>query len=229
MRNTTQSGRETHTRQRRLILPAPSAAAAKLLFLIDEALTAEQLQAAAAEIYCALADGLISDEDAQFLHTRIEKRRPKRSVRPAPNISALGESIPRALGRFKSRQHPRSPNRQASRERRRKLGGSSALPDTLRPYYTEGQRAVLAIISFECKSRGKCDFPIDKIAALAGVGRTSVQTTLHEARRLNHINITERPRPGRKNLTNLVTIISPEWRAWIKNAPDTKGGLGPIL
>ena len=83
--------------------------------------------------------------------------------------------------RFAPRQRPRSPDRQASRDRRRRLGGSSALPDTLRHYYTEGQRAVLCIIAGEIKHRGVCALPIDKIATLAGVCRTTVQTTLHEA------------------------------------------------
>jgi hypothetical protein len=54
---------------------------------------------------------------------------------------------------------------------------------------------------------------------LAGVCRTTVQTTLHEARRLNHIAITERPMPGRKHLTNLVAVVFIEWRAWIKRGP----------
>lgn len=72
-----------------------------------------------------------------------------------------------------------------------------ALPDDLRQYYTEGQRAVLFIVATEIKKPGVCDLPIDKIALLAGVCRTTVQTTMHEARRLNHIRITERPVPGR--------------------------------
>ncbi|MFO1126400.1 MAG: hypothetical protein U1E25_14725 [Methylocystis sp.] len=78
------------------------------------------------------------------------------------------------------------------------------MPANLRCHYTEGQRAVLCIIKGEVKHHGLCDLPIGKIAALAGVCRTTVQTTLHEARRLGHIKITERPRPGRKNLTNVI-------------------------
>ena len=84
----------------------------------------------------------------------------------------------------------------------------------------------MAIVSLECQRRGERDFPIDKIAAHAGVCRTSVQTTLHEARRLSHIEITERRRRGRKNLTNLIKIISPAWRAWLKNGSRTNGGTG---
>lgn len=130
------------------------------------------------------------------------------------------------VGRFLPRQRPRSPNRQASRDRRRRLGGSSALPDTLRHYYTEGQRAVLCIIAGEIKHHGVCDLPIDKIAALAGVCRTTVQTTLHEGRRLLHLKVTERPRQGGKHLTNLVEIISTDWRAWIKRAPSVHRPIG---
>lgn len=133
---------------------------------------------------------------------------------------------PIRASRLLPRQRPRSPNRQASRDRRRRLGGSSALPDTMRHYYTEGQRAVLCIIAGEIKHHGVCDLPIDKIAALAGVCRTTVQTTLHEGRRLFHLKITERPMRGRKSLTNLVEIRSPEWRAWISRAPSEHRPIG---
>jgi hypothetical protein len=92
------------------------------------------------------------------------------------------------------------------------------LPDQLRHYYTEGQRAVLFIVAGENTRHGTCNLPIDKIAALAGVCRTTVQTTLHEARLRSHIKIIERPRPGRKSLTNLVEVISPDWRHWIRRS-----------
>lgn len=133
---------------------------------------------------------------------------------------------PFRASRFTPRQRPRSPDRQASRDRRRRLGGSSALPDTLRHYYTEGQRAVLCIIAGEVKHHNVCDLPIDKIAALAGVCRTTVQTTLHEARRICHIKITERPVRGRKHLPNIVEIVSKEWRAWIKRGPSAHRPIG---
>lgn len=131
-------------------------------------------------------------------------------------------SIPDAPGRrvFKPRQRPRSPDRKASRDRRRRLGGSSALPDTLRQHYTEGQRAVLCIVAGEVKRHGVCDLPIDKIGALAGVGRTTVQTTLNVAKGLRHVAITYRWRRGQKNLPNVVGITSAEWLTWIKRGPS---------
>lgn len=132
----------------------------------------------------------------------------------------------RDWSRLVSRQRQRSPDRKASRDRRRMLGGSSALPDNLRHHYTEGQRAVLCIVAFEIKRHGVCDLAIDNIAALAGVGRTTVQNALHEARRLGHLTITERPRRGRKSLTNLVRISSAEWRAWISRGPSAARLIG---
>jgi len=86
--------------------------------------------------------------------------------------------------------------------------------------FTEGQRAVLAIVAGEVKHHGVCDLPYDAIAAKAGVCRTTVQTTMHEARRLGHITIIERPRPGKKNLTNLVRISSLAWLAWVRRGPS---------
>jgi hypothetical protein len=106
------------------------------------------------------------------------------------------------------------------------LGGSSALPDNLRHHYTEGQRSVLCVVAGEIKRHGVCDLPIDKIAALAGVCRTTVQTAMHEARRLDHVKITERPVRGRKSLPNLVQIISREWLTWIKRGPSAARFIG---
>jgi hypothetical protein len=96
------------------------------------------------------------------------------------------------------------------------LGGSSGMPDNLRHHYTEGQRAVLCIVALEVKRHGVCDW---QIAAVAGVCRTTVQTTMHLARQLGHITIVERPIRGRKHLTNLVNISSPAWLAWVKRGP----------
>ncbi len=184
----------------------------------------DQLHEMAQALWRAYGASQISDGEGNYLQSLIERRRP--SHQTGLQAKPLSRFSGRLFTRFTPRQRQRSPDRRASRDRRRMLGGSSALPDNLRHHYTEGQRSVLCIVAGEVKRCGVCDFPIDKIAALAGVCRTTVQTTLHEARRLGHINIAERPRPSRKNLPNLVEIISPEWRAWIRRGPSAAHRIG---
>jgi len=96
---------------------------------------------------------------------------------------AIGLTANRAFSRFTPRQRPTSPNRRASLERRRKLGGSGVLPECLRHHYTLGQMAVLAIIAGEVKHHGICDLPIDKIAALAGVCRTAALRKMKDSQK----------------------------------------------
>lgn len=167
------------------------------------------------QIWAAFSAGKLTEQEADFLARRVHLRRP-----PPGQATQIGIVAGRVKGatysRARTRQRPRSPNRQASRERRRKWARSGHMPSQLRVSYTEGQAAALEVIANEVKQRGDCRLPIDKIAALAGVCRTTVQNALHEARRLGHVLITERPQRGRKSLTNVVEIVSVLWRAWAR-------------
>jgi hypothetical protein len=192
---------------------------------INACQSADQLDVAARLIWERYSVGAVNDDEASYLTSCIERRRPL-SRRTSPEKFAPVSKMNGRISRFLPRQRQRSPDRKASRDRRRMLGGSSALPDGLRQYYTEGQRAVLCIVAGEIKHHGACDLPIDKIAALAGVCRTTVQTTIHEARRLGHIKTTERPIPGKKHLPNVIEIVSAEWQAWIKRAPSPARRIG---
>ena len=193
---------------------------------INKCYDSDQLDETVRLLWKGYLAGSIGEGEAEYLTSTIERRRPL-GHRTAPgHTTPLGKLAARIGSRFTPRQCPRSPDRKASRDRRRMLGGSSALPDNLRLPYTEGQRSVLCIVAGEVKRQGICDFPIDKITALAGVCRTTVQTTMHEARRLGHIKITERPHPGRKSLPNIIEIISPEWRAWIGRGPSAARLIG---
>ena len=203
-----------------------SEAAATIYNAINEARSPDQLDQLARLLWQGNGEGAIPDDDAAFLASCIDRRRPRGQATAPGFHRPIGNFTGRLGSRFTPHQRPRSPDRQASRDRRRMLGGSSVMPPELRHHFTEGQRAVLCILAGEVKQKGFCDLPIDKIAALAGVCRTTVQTTLHEARRLFHIRITERPQRGRKSLTNVVEVISPEWLAWIKRGPTTQGRIG---
>ena len=184
-----------------------------------------QLDRVASRIWHIHSQDQLSDAAAEYLQQCVVRRRSAGGPKQ-PIASAIDRLAGRLSSRFAPRKPPRSPDREASRHRRRMLGGSSALPDKLRQRYTEGNRAVLCIVAGEIKRNGVCDLPIDKIAALAGVCRTSVQNALHEARRLRHIRIVERPQPGRKHLPNIIEIIAPEWLAWIRRSPAAARTIG---
>jgi hypothetical protein len=203
-----------------------------LLDIINACSDVEHLDEASRLIWKDWGEGKISDGESTYLVEAIQRRRPG-GRRTAPGHAT---QVGRVNGRVVSRFAPRRCRRRLShgdrierRMRKRRLGGSSALPETLRHHFTEGERAVLCIIAFEMKRHGVCDISIDEIADRAGVGRTMVQNALHEARRLGLIKITERPVRGKKSLTNLVDVVSHEWRVWIKRAPSAGRPIGSKL
>ncbi len=201
-----------------------------LYYVINAACDVHQLDEASRLVWQGNYAGAISDAEASYLANFIQRRRPLGRHNTPGQAVQVGRINGRVNGsvhrRFVSRQRPRSPDRKASRDRRRRLGGQGALPDDLLSHYTEGQRAVLCVVGFEIMDHGSCDLAVDAIAAKAGVGHTTVQTTMHEARRLGHLTILERPRPGKKNLTNIVRISSQEWLAWLKRASSRARFIG---
>jgi hypothetical protein len=192
---------------------------------INAAASRDDLDGILQSIWRVYWPGELSDAEAQFLADAVENRKPERgllSAKPAVEINR------RVISRFtprKCRERRTDEDRAQRRNRKRILGGSSALPDTIRYHFTEGERAVACVIAGECKRQGYCDLSIDEIADRAGVGRTTVQNFLHEARRLDHIDVRNRPQRGAKHLTNVVTIVSAEWLAWIKRGPNAARAL----
>jgi hypothetical protein len=203
-----------------------SAAATTVYDAINLAHTPDQLDCLAKEMWGIHVEGAISEDDVTFLSSCIDRRRPMSRRTASGQRAPLSRLNGRLQSRFTSRQRKGCPDRKASRDRRRMLGGSSALPDNLRHFYTEGQRAVLCVVGGEVKRHGVCDLPIDQIAALAGVCRTTAQTAMHEARLLGHVTITERPIFGRKSLTNIVCVCSPAWLGWLKRGPPVSRFIG---
>ena len=93
---------------------------------------------------------------------------------------------------------------------------SGVVPAKIAAAFTPGELAVLSVIGRQCQRGGTCSLPIDAIAALAGVSRTSVQNALRQARRLGLLEVKERRRRGLRSLTNIVRVISKDWTAWLK-------------
>src|SRR4051794_32074219 len=151
-------------------------------------------------LWKAYAAGQVSEDQASELSDLIEARR---ALPPAPKPVQR-----RLIG-----SRPRTP---ASLERRRRWAASGALPPALASRFTTAETAVLAVIAAEHQKHGRCTLVIDHIAALAGVGRTTVKNALREAQRQSLLRIEERRLSAWRNAPNVVTITAPEWLSWLR-------------
>ena len=129
----------------------------------------------------------------------------------------VAERAKEFLSPFPSRRRQRAPDRQKSYERRHRLAFSGVMPRWLAERLTVGAMAVMRIVADLQRERGYCDLSLAEIAARAGVCRKTALRAMHAAGPDGEglISIQERPRRGRKHLTNVVRIVSPEWLSWL--------------
>lgn len=111
----------------------------------------------------------------------------------------------------------RSPNRERSLRRRRRLAMSGPMPPGLACHFTVGELAAMRIIGDECRDKGRCVEFNDAIAARAGVSVSTVKRALRQARKLGLVAVTERKITGTRNDSNVVRVISGAWLAWLQH------------
>ena len=167
-------------------------------------------------LWRAHAEGQIADAEA--VAGAVQARRAAFS-RPAAGV-ALAAAAPASARRRPAR--PRSPDRQASLERRRRCAASGALPPQLAAAFTTAEIATLSIIALEVRKAGACTLCVDAIAARAGVSRSSVGNAIRLAERLGFLQRIERRHAGQRSETNILRVTSREWKAWL--SMSGKGG-----
>lgn len=173
---------------------------------IETARTVATLDNAARLMWSGHGEGLFDDSAAERLSAAIEARRDalKGKTKPSPARRAI------------SRPRPcRSPEKAKSIARRRGLAASGAVPGTIAANFTTGEIAALTVIARQCQRSGSCDWFMDRIAAVAGVSRTTVRNALRQAQALGLISIQERRQTAWRSDSNVIRIISPEWIAWL--------------
>lgn len=178
---------------------------------ITAAHTLAQMDGLSRDLWSAHAGGAVDDTAAQRLAELLHERRMAVRETVAPVGIPLGR-----VSLFLPRRPCTSPDRSASRERRRRLACSGPMPPQLASRFTTGQLAVLKVVGDAVAENGVCGLCIDAIAARAGVCRRLAQGAIRLAEADGLITIQERRRQGRKNETNLVRILSREWQAWLK-------------
>jgi hypothetical protein len=170
-----------------------------------------ELSDLAHKLWKAHAAGHLTDEQAQELAERIEAKRPKR---PADVVTSFKPLAP----------PQRSPDRQASIERRRRLARASPVPPELVDKFTQGEHAALTVVCGEIQRCGLCAWCLAKIAAIAGCCRSTVRNALRKARDVGLLHKEERRRRGQKSLTNIVRVLRQSWGHWLKRIGYKKFG-----
>ena len=170
--------------------------------------TFPQLEEISRLLWRAHGEGQIPDAAAEAIAEAVQARRVALASSKSRVASEAAYTRRRAV--------PRSPDRQASLERRRRVAMSGVVPGKIAAAFTPGELAVLSIIGRQCQRAGVCTLPIDAIAALAGVSRTTVQNAQRQARALGLIEVRERRRRGLPSLPNVVSVTDKLWRAWLK-------------
>ena len=179
--------------------------------------TVAQVDEIARVLWGANGAGLIAVEDVDRIAAQVEEVRQRISLKDnTVRDRAPGVPLATFSNCLSRRRRCVSPDRLASRARRRNLGLAGALPHALAARFTEGQRAVLAIVATEVRDKDACELPLEAIAARAGVCVTLARNAIRLAAGDGLAVIVERRRAGRPNLPNVVRIVSREWLAWIK-------------
>ena len=188
-----------------------AAAAARTTAALDE--TARLL-------WRAHAEGQIADADAEAVAEALQARRAA-FARPG-SLVAVAHATPASARRRAA--EPRSPDRQASLERRRRQALSGVVPSRIAAGFTMGEIAVLTVIARQVQRGGTCSLPIDAVAALAGASRSTVKRAVRLAVQLGLLERHERRRRGQKSGTNVLKVISREWVSWLKLSSEGIGG-----
>src|SRR5215207_6570584 len=177
---------------------------------IDGARTLTRLDHLSRSIWQGVTAGAVADDEAQALAERLHARR---SVLRG-EIKPVGVPVGRP-SIFPPRRLQRAPQRPVAIARRRHLAASGPMPPALACKFTVSELAVLRIVGDEVRQHGQCDRCVDEIAARAGVCRRMVQNAIREAARLGLLTVEERRREGRRNLPNVIRVVSKEWMVWL--------------
>jgi hypothetical protein len=125
-------------------------------------------------------------------------------------------------GRFVRMPYQRTPNREKSIERRKRLAATQPLPPALaaKAKLTFSELAYARLLADDNLIAGDSRDCHDKMAARAGTCSRTIQRAQKRFKKFGWIEVDLRPNKGQKHDSNIVRIISPEWLTWIMMGPS---------
>ncbi|NGO66510.1 hypothetical protein G6N76_22850 [Rhizobium daejeonense] len=170
--------------------------------------THQQVDECAKAAWVLNGEGLIADEEMEYLAPVIEHRR-----------KSIGAG-PRAVQAKHCARHcrPAIPlqKRAACWLRRRGLAKDCIIPTSLAQAFTVSKLAVLSVIARAVMERGQSTMSLPEIAARAGVGCTTARYAIRDAARKGLISVSENRVNGFWNRPNTIKIVCGRWLRWLK-------------
>jgi hypothetical protein len=174
-----------------------------------------ELNDLAHKLWKSHAAGHLDDDQAQRLAERLEAKRSK----PGAGTSFKPPKAPRI--------RQRSPDKQRSIDRRRRLAKCSPVPPELVDRFTQCELAVIYIVVDEILKHGRCGLYVALIAARAGTCNTVVREAIRKARDAGLLYRHERRRKGQKSKSNVIFILNKRWGVWLRNVWDRRRPIRP--
>ncbi|WP_421590474.1 hypothetical protein [Shinella sp. M27] len=169
--------------------------------------TQQQVDECAKAAWVLNGEGLIADDEMEYLAPVIEHRR-----------MSIGTGARAARTNGCARHcRPAIPlhKRAACWLRRRGLAKDCIIPTCLAQAFTVSKLAVLSVIARAVMDRGQSTMSLPEIAARAGVGCTTARYAIRDAARLGLISVSENRINGFWNRPNTIRIVCVRWLRWL--------------
>ena len=166
-------------------------------------------------LWAALAAGTITEAEAGDLDHLLAGR----TAPAAHGAQRVGQPTLRV-------PRPARPRPAESLQRRRRWAAAGYLPPKLAASFTTGEQAVMGVIAETVTKRGSCDLCHGQVAALAGVSTSTVKRAIRAARLLGLVAVRERRVSRFRSDSNVLTIVSTAWCAWLQLGPKNGRGGG---
>jgi len=185
-----------------------------LLSRLLAARTLQQIDDCAKSAWTLNGEGLVGDNEMDYLAPIIEHQR--KAIRAAPPPGWQPNVVPAKT--LPNRQRPSIPEgkRAAAWLRRRALAKDCIIPTCIARIFTVSKLAVLAVIARAVVDRGFSSMSLPEIAARAGVGCTTARYAIREAVQMGLIAVTENRMNRRWHRPNTIRIVCRRWLDWVK-------------